>query len=44
MQMFLEFILILLFSYFVLKEKLTLKASLGLVLMLAGTLAMAIWS
>lgn len=32
------------FSYFVLKEKLTLKASLGLVLMLAGTLAMAIWS
>lgn len=32
------------FSYFVFKEKLTLKALIGLGLMLAGTLAMAIWS
>ena len=32
------------FSYFVFKEKLTKKAMLGLGLMLAGTLAMAIWS
>lgn len=32
------------FSYFVFKEKLTLRAFLGLVFMLAGTLAMAIWS
>lgn len=32
------------FSYFVFKEKLTKKAMLGLALMLAGTLAMAIWS
>lgn len=31
------------FSYFVFKEKLSTKAFLGLVLMLAGTLAMAIW-
>ena len=31
------------FSYFVFKEKLSKKAFLGLVLMLAGTLAMAIW-
>ena len=32
------------FSYFVFKEKLTKKAMLGLGLMLAGTLVMAIWS
>ncbi len=32
------------FSYFVFKEKLSRKALLGLVLMVAGTLAMAIWS
>ena len=32
------------FSYFVFKEKLSLKAMLGLGLMLCGTLAMAIWS
>lgn len=32
------------FSYFVFKEKLTKKALLGLGLMLAGTLAMAIWN
>ncbi len=32
------------FSYFVFKEKLSGKALLGLLLMLAGTLAMAIWS
>ena len=32
------------FSYFVFKEKLTPKALVGLGLMLAGTLAMAIWS
>ena len=32
------------FSYFVFKEKLSLKALVGLLLMLAGTLAMAIWS
>lgn len=32
------------FSYFVFKEKLTKKALLGLALMLAATLAMAIWS
>ena len=32
------------FSYFVFKEKLTKKAMLGLALMLAGTLAMAIWN
>ena len=32
------------FSYFVFKEKLSKKAMLGLGLMLAGTLAMAIWS
>ena len=32
------------FSYFVFKEKLTLKALLGLLLMLSGTLLMAIWS
>ena len=32
------------FSYFVFKEKLSKKALLGLFLMLAGTLAMAIWS
>lgn len=31
------------FSYFVFKERLTKKAFLGLCLMLAGTLAMAIW-
>lgn len=31
------------FSYFVFKEKLSKKAFLGLVLMLAGTLTMAIW-
>lgn len=31
------------FSYFVFKEKLSKKAFLGLVLMLFGTLAMAIW-
>ena len=32
------------FSFFVFKEKLSAKAVAGLVLMLAGTLAMAIWS
>ena len=32
------------FSYFIFKEKLSKKALLGLLLMLAGTLAMAIWS
>lgn len=32
------------FSYFVFKEKLSLKALIGLMLMLAGTLAMAVWS
>lgn len=32
------------FSYFVFKEKLSLKAFVGLLLMLAGTLAMAIWN
>lgn len=32
------------FSFFVFKEKLRLKALIGLVLMLCGTLAMAIWS
>ncbi len=32
------------FSYFVLKEKLSLKAFVGLVLMVLGTLAMAIWA
>jgi len=32
------------FSFFVFKEKLSAKAVVGLVLMLAGTLAMAIWS
>ena len=32
------------FSYFVFKEKLSVKALIGLLLMLAGTLAMAIWS
>lgn len=32
------------FSYFVFKEKLSVKALIGLVLMLAGTLAMAIWN
>ena len=32
------------FSYIFFKEKLTKKAVLGLGLMLAGTLAMAIWS
>lgn len=32
------------FSYFVFKEKLSLKALIGLVLMLVGTLAMAIWA
>lgn len=32
------------FSYIVFKEKLTLKASLGLVLMVIGTLAMVIWA
>ena len=32
------------FSYFVFKERLSKKALLGLCLMLAGTLAMAIWS
>jgi transporter family protein len=33
-----------LFSYIVLKEKLTRKAFAGLCLMIAGTLAMAIWA
>ena len=32
------------FSYFVFKEKLSKKALLGLALMLAGTIAMAVWS
>lgn len=32
------------FSYFVFKEKLSLKALIGLLLMLCGTLVMAIWS
>lgn len=32
------------FSYFVFKEKLSVKALVGLLLMLAGTLAMAIWN
>mgnify|MGYP003309378261 FL=1 len=32
------------FSFFVFKEKLSVKAVIGLGLMLAGTLAMAIWS
>lgn len=32
------------FSFFVFKEKLTLKAFIGLLLMLCGTLAMAIWT
>lgn len=32
------------FSYFVFKEKLSFKAFFGLVLMLVGTLAMALWS
>ena len=32
------------FSYFVFKEKLTKKAVIGLLLMLTGTLVMAIWS
>ena len=32
------------FSYFIFKEKLSKKAILGLIFMLAGTLAMAIWS
>ena len=32
------------FSYFIFKEKLSKKTLLGLLLMLAGTLAMAIWS
>ncbi|MBQ3005267.1 MAG: EamA family transporter [Clostridia bacterium] len=32
------------FSYFVFKEKLTIKSFIGLALMVAGTLAMAIWS
>ncbi len=32
------------FSFFVFKEKLSVKAVIGLCLMLAGTLAMAIWS
>ena len=32
------------FAYFVFKEKLTIKALIGLLLMLVGTLVMAIWS
>ncbi len=32
------------FSYFVFKEKLTIKSFIGLALMVVGTLAMAIWS
>ena len=31
------------FSYFVFKEKLSFKAFVGLLLMLAATLAMALW-
>ena len=32
------------FSYFVFKEKLSKKAAIGLLLMLCGTLAMAVWA
>ena len=32
------------FSYFVFKEKLSRKAVIGLILMVLGTLAMAIWA
>lgn len=40
----LSIVVSILFSYFVMKEKMTKKAIVGLLLMVAGTLAMAIWA
>lgn len=40
----LSIVVAVLFSYFVFKEKLSKKALVGLILMIAGTLAMAIWA
>ena len=40
----LSIVVSILFSYFVFKEKLSRKAGLGLLLMICGTLSMAIWA